>query len=456
MDKRLSLLINRIRQLIAPTPFKNHIYLTGGCIRNTLLGLPLHDVDIVVDMKDGWMGFATMLALSEKSFVNGTNPIIVNNAAKLRLFGDYDGLQIDCTMTRAGNFKANNFGTVNQDGLGRDFTVNALYYNVTDGKLYEATDGKGSYDFEHKLLRTPIAPEITFKNDPLRILRGIRLACETDFSIEKDTWVGMVLCANEIETVATERIRDEISKILVTQKPSLGIMRMLHCGILENVLPDIYGLQGVIEFAKSNTTWFDHTMKVLDQVQPILEHRLAALFHCTVQIIASEWRTKSSVAYMDNFSADVAASDLKNLKFPKSTITAVETAIKHHRYFSIYADGVLPQDKKLRKFAALCGDHIAATLDLMNARNGSLHYGKKPKQAYVIAKRLQEMEKEAKEKKPQIPINGNDLMKEFNLKKGPHIGVLLNAIKEAFYENPSITKDECFEIAEKRLREIAV
>ena len=454
MDKRLSLLIQRIKQIIAPTPFKNHVYLTGGCLRNSLFGLPLHDVDIVVDLKDGWIGFATMLALSEKSYIQDKNPIIVNNIAKLHLMGDFNGLQVDCSMTHIGDIKSNQFGTLYQDGLSRDFTINAFYYNITDGKLYDS-DGKSSYDFQHKLLRTPIDAELTFKNDPLRILRGIRLACETGCGIEKYTWLSMVLHADEIKTVPIERIRDELTKILLSPTPSVGIMKMLHCGILPKVLPDINGMKDIFENKKRNVSLLDHCLKTVDRVQPILEHRLAALFHDTAQIIASPNKRHYNVSNNDAFSADVASSDLQALKYPNNTITAVTTAIKYHRYFSIYADGVMPPDKKIRKFINACGNHLVTTLDLMNANNTSVSYGKKPKQASLIASRIQEMEKELK-KQPKIPINGNDVMKEFNLKKGPHIGILLNEIKEALFENPSLTKDDCFGIAEKKLRELTV
>ena len=156
------------------------------------------------------------------------------------------------------------------------------------------------------------------------------------------------------------------------------------------------------------------------------------------------------------FSAEVAVSDLKEMKFSTAIINAVEKAIRYHRVFTNYADGVMPPDRKIRKFVNLCGDHIGTTVDLMNANNLHCTYGKKKRQALDILNRMEELEKIEETKNVKLPIDGNELIKELGLKRGgPVVGKLLNIIKDAYFENPNITKEECLELAKKEVKVLA-
>ena len=169
----------------------------------------------------------------------------------------------------------------------------------------------------------------------------------------------MIKNAPKITEASDELIRDEISKILLSKKPSIGIRKMYECGILHRVMPDIYDTTYGFESKNPKVTTFEHTLKVLDTVQPYLENRLAALFHDVGRIVTEKRITVNP----DKFSAEVASDDLKVMKYPKSVIKSVETAIKYHRAFSNYADGTVPPDKKIRKFVSLVGDELGATVD---------------------------------------------------------------------------------------------
>ena len=144
------------------------------------------------------------------------------------------------------------------------------------------------------------------------------------------------------------------------------------------------------------------------------------------------------------------------MKFPIYVIKTVETAIKFHRGFSVYADGVLPPDKKIRKFINLTGEDLGATVDLMNANNLHCTYGKKKRQVLDILNRIEEMEDAEKAANVKLPISGNDIIKEFKIKPSPTIGILLEAVKDAYFENPNMTKDEAFEIVENKLKSLTV
>ena len=143
------------------------------------------------------------------------------------------------------------------------------------------------------------------------------------------------------------------------------------------------------------------------------------------------------------------------MKFSNDVIKSVSTAIRHHEWFATYTDGFLPPDKKIRKFLNSCGDNIGVALDLMHANNTHKTINKKKTQVLQILERIEELDELDKIINIKLPINGNDIMTEFKVKKGPHIGVLLNAVKDAYLENPEMTKDDCFEVVEKKIRTLA-
>jgi len=227
----------------------------------------------------------------------------------------------------------------------------------------------------------------------------------------------------------------------------------MYCGLLHRIMPDIYDLNKGYESKNPCVTAFDHTMQVLDTVQPHIESRLAALFHDVGSVVSDE---HSKTIGRDLFSSSVAEHDLGEMKFSNDICKAVETAIKYHRMFNMYAEGVVPPDKKIRKFVNLCGEHIGTTIDLMNANNLNCTFGKKKKQALDILERMEELDAIEEAKNVKLPIDGKILMSELKLKGGPMVGKLLDKIKDAYFENPNITKEECLEIAKEEIKVLAV
>lgn len=459
-DEKIKKLVKLIQESIKGTAFENHVFLVGGCVRDLLLKIPCKDVDICVDIKNGGMLFANYMAMKHQCYVVGTNPVVFETygTAKFQLYKNEElkDIEIECVQTRKEQYHKESrnpdtvYGTIQEDAKRRDLTINSLYYNISTEKVHDYNNGLD--DLVNQVIKTPTDPDITFNDDPLRILRVIRFSTRFGWGIEKNTWLGMVKNAHRIKIISQERISDEISKILLCEKPSIGIRKMYYCGILHRVMPDIYDTTYAFESKNPMVSTFDHTMNVVDTVQPYLENRLAALFHDVGRIITGRRRDVNP----DKFSAEVAADDLKTMKFPNYVIKTVETAIKFHRGFAVYADGVLPPDKKIRKFINLTGEDLGATVDLMNANNLHCTYDKKKRQVLDILNRIEEMEDAEKAANVKLPINGNDIMKEFKIKGGPNIGILLEAVKDAYFENPNMTKDEAFEIVENKLKSLTV
>jgi tRNA nucleotidyltransferase/poly(A) polymerase len=458
VDKRIIYLIQKLKEMVDDSPFKNKVYLVGGCVRDMILGHPVKDIDIVVETPNGGINFANYItSVKANCYKVGKNPVVFENygTAKFNILTDdkIKDIDLECVQTRKEQYHKESrnpetcYGTIKEDAARRDLTINALYYNITSGNVIDFNNGSGFDDLANKVIRTPSDPDIVFSDDPLRILRVIRFATRLGWGIEKNTWLGMIKNAYRINVISNERVGDELSKILLTDKPSIGIRRLRDCGILHRILPDIYDEKDAHECNNPVVTIFDHTMDVLDEVQPIIEHRLAALFH-DVGKIASDIINSNQ---QNDFSSDVAEYDLKELKFPNSIIKSVCVAIKYHTFFSSYTDGFTPPDSKIRKFLNTTGDDDAITLDLMEANNLHVTFNKKKKQVFGILQRIDELDNIEKIKNIKLPINGNDIIKEFNIKKGPKIGILLETVKNAYLDYPDITKEECFEIVRNKI-----
>lgn len=457
-DEKIKKLLKLIKEQIKDTCFENHVYVVGGLIRDSLLNMPLDntDVDIVVNFPSGGIGFATFLCVKNDCFKGEANPVIfpTYGTAKLQLFNneEFKDIKIECVETRKEQYHQESrnpsvvFGSIEEDAKRRDLTINALYYNISEEKLYDFNNS--IYDLTNCIIRTPSDADVVFSDDPLRQLRVIRFSTKLGWGIEKNTWLGIIKNAYRIDVVSQERISEEISKILLCDKPSEGIRKMYHCGILNRVLKDVYDMNLAHESKNPMVTTFDHTMKVLDMVQPYLEDRLAALFHDVGRIITE---TRKDIN-PDKFSAEIAASDLKDMKFPNHIIKSVETAIANHRFFDRFSNGTIPSDKWIRRFINKVGDDIGVTLDLMNANNIYRTYGKKKGQVLEILNRMEELEDAEKIANVKLPIDGNEIMKQYNLKPSPLIGMLLDEIKDKYFENPNMTKEDAFQIVENRLK----
>lgn len=451
-DNNILKLIEYIKDSIERTYYQGHVYIVGGAIRDWIMGNNTHDIDIAVDLPNGGVGFANFLACRNGCMIQGKNPVMFPKygTAKLNLINspEFGDVEIECVQTRKEQYHSDSrkpecsFGTIQEDAIRRDLTINSLYYNISTNELKDVTC-KGLYDIEHEILRTPSNPDSVFEDDPLRILRVIRFANKFNWGIEKETWIGMVRNDKRVKILSQERVTDEINKILVSDKPSVAINRMLCCNnLLDYILP------GVSLLKKINESFFEtvyaHTIKCVDLTQPILENRLAALFHDIGKLATYQ----KSFFMHETEGAELATNVLKAMKYPSKTISAVATAIALHDIFTNYGKNITPSKKSIRKFKATVGEYYDLTMDVINANNNSKYVGNNPKQVEIIKKMVTKMEE--KEKKNlsvvKLPINGNDIIEKFNVKSGPIVGSLLKQVKEAYYGNPNISAEECFDI----------
>lgn len=451
----------KIQELIKGTVFEGHVFICGGFVRDKIMGITPKDIDLCVDIYEGGgIAFAEYICRRTNCYKMDSNPVIFPKfqTAKfnLRNISDIADIDIECVQTRTEKYTLEGgrkpdvkFASLIDDCFRRDLTINALYINLSNLLVIDPCNN-GINDIKNKVLRTPTKSDTTFSDDPLRMLRVIRFATRFNWGIDKDTWFGIIRNANKIQNISQERITDEINKILMCDTPSYGIMQLRRSGLLYQVLPEIHDLINIKQGPQHFGDVFEHTMSVLDHTNPILTHRWAALFHDVGKPVAYNVNSEKITFYgHEIYGTSIAEHALKVMKLPNNDIKLIVTAIKEHMRFKSSGDNC-PSNKAVRKFLSnFNDDEIKIILDVIHADNVSHSEDYiMPNQVPLIINKINELISEQEQTKTVIlPINGNDIIRHCKIKKGPMVGKILNEIKELYYENPNITKQECLDFA---------
>lgn len=455
----LEFLANTIRG----TEWEGHVLLAGGAIRDELMGNDVKDIDLVVDAPDGGIEFANWIC-KLLGIYSQANPVTFPRfgTAKFNLRGinhngvDLSKIDIECVMPRTEKYTDGSrkpdveHGTLQQDAERRDFTVNSLMKDLSTGEIKDLT-GMGRADIKSGIVRSAIDPNYIFNEDPLRMLRAIRFAVKYNWKLPYFMIKAIVKNASQLERISAERIQDELNKMLVSNNPHKAIKLMRITGLLKFIMPEFLALRKLTQNKHHIHSVEDHTYEVLKGVPPNIETRLAALFHD-----AGKAATKSVIDNEVHFydhesvSAELAKEIMTRLKYPTDVINAVYVAVKNHmRLKQSGLEGEKISDKALRKLQNDLGPHLQMTLDLMHSDNSShSDASSMPNQIPGIRNRLSTL-KMPDNNKIVLPINGNDIMKQLGLKPGPTIKVLLDIVKDAWFENPNLTKEEAFALVNK-------
>ena len=454
-DNKIKQLIEYIRDSIKDSYFEGHVYIVGGTVRDSILGNDIHDIDLAIDLAYGDVGFANFMTFKDGSLKQDSNPVVLPKCEtyKFKLLNnkDFSDIEIECTQTiktkEKLNDKSKSFGTVEQDAEMRDFTINSIYYNISTDELKDFTN-KGFSDISNKILRTCNKPDVTFDNDPIRIIRVLRLASTLGFKIEKETWLSMLKNSNKVLNLSSDSIINETKKILVSEKPSVAIKYMLRCNeLISYILPSLQIQQRIKLYNNLDVTLLDNTLDILDTIEPKLEYRLSALL-CNLGKVKT---------YKNNFNnnaeegAVLSKKWLETMGFPIGITNKVSLAIKLHESVIAYKGKNLPSKSSLREFKANAGENYDLALALIDAINKNSIYKKNSNQVNIIRNKISALEKKDNKNLSvvKLPINGSDIINKFSLKTSPLIGTLLKTVKKEYFNNPHITKEECFEIISK-------
>jgi putative nucleotidyltransferase with HDIG domain len=312
--------------------------------------------------------------------------------------------------------------------------------------------GQGKNDLKKGVIRTPLDPNIIFTEDPLRMLRAIRFTVKYDWKLPMFMIRAIKNNASKLQNISSERIQEELSKMMVTSYPDKAIRLMQITGLNKFVAPELDLLIGLKQNKYHKWDANKHTLMVLKNVPPNLQTRLAALFH---DIGKSETKSvvDNAVHFYDHeeVGADIADDIMRRLKYPNDIIDKVVKMIQHHmRLKGAGLEGEVISDKSLRKLQVDLGDHLEDTLDLMHADNLSHGPADMPHQIPGVRSRLKTVG--IPKSKIVLPISGNDVMKELGLKPGPVIGKLMKVVEDAYLENPELTRDDAIDLIKKAYR----
>ncbi len=355
-------------------------------------------------------------------------------------------------------------GTLEDDQKRRDFTVNALAISLNEENFGELIDPfSGREDMQNKILKTPLEPAQTYSDDPLRMMRAIRFASVLHFNIEKNSLEAIKQEAERIKIVSMERIMVEFNKIMLSEKPSVGLKLMEETTLLEKIIPELTALRGIEEVeGQTHKDNFWHTLEVVDNISKNTDNlwlRWAALLHDIGKAPTKKFVEKIGWTFHGHefLGSKMVKNLFTRLKLPLGTdMKYVQKMVKlSSRPIALIDDGT--SDSALRRLLFDAGEDLEDLFTLCKAdittKNASKQEKFKKNFEYV-AKKIKEVEEKDHVRNFQPPISGEEIMEMFQLKPGREIGILKEKVKEAILEGEIANdKDEArnFVIKEAKL-----
>ena len=381
----------------------------------------------------------------------------INPKLKVSVFRNYgtamfkhEGLDLEFVGARKESYAEDSrkpsveTGTLEDDQKRRDFTINALAISLNKANFGELIDPfNGISDIENKIIRTPLEPSQTYSDDPLRMMRAIRFASTLNFKIEENSLHAIKKEAERIKIVSMERIMVEFNKIMLSEKPSVGLKLMEETGILPLVMPELTALRGIEEVeGQTHKDNFWHTLEVVDNISKNTQNlwlRWAALLHDIGKAPTKKFVEGIGWTFYGHefLGSKMVKSLFHRLKLPLgSDMKYVQKLVKlSSRPISLIDDGT--SDSALRRLLFDSGEDLEDLFTLCKAdittKNSSKQQKFKKNFEYV-AQKIKEVEEKDQVRNFQPPISGEEIMELFNLKPGREIGILKEKVKEAILE----------------------
>lgn len=444
---------------------RQEVYVIGGYVRDRIMGRPFkNDIDILI-IGNG-IEFAEKVAHALDTKVNVFKSF---GTAMLR----YQDIDIEFVGARKESYRSSSRkpivedGTLADDQSRRDFTVNAMAFGLNKnnyGTLIDPFDGMS--DLLRKRIKTPLDPSLTFSDDPLRMMRAIRFASQLQFNIDPEDFEAIKTNRERIKIVSQERITDELQKIVMSEKPSIGFELLFDSGLLHIIFPAFANLYGVDTLqGKSHKDNFYHTLEVLDNVAKQSDDlwlRWAAIMHDIAKPATKRFDSNLGWTFHghEDKGARMVPKLFADLKLPlNDKMKFVQKLVLLHLRPIVLAQEIV-SDSAVRRLLFEAGNDIDCLMMLCHAdvTTKNSYKRKKYRQNFeLVQQKLKDVEQRDQIRNWQPPISGEDIMKTFNINPGREVGTIKKAIREAILEGEiKNNQEEAFDFMIKKGKEIGL